>query len=479
MNNRLNDDSLKVVISFLFAEFCKAAGRGVYLFFPAEKIEIIGRNQVRFEAKEKAGSLRQGLRDFGVTLYQLHTGKSEYNCESYQLDGYPPVESRYWPAIEHLLSGNAYNLPEAKRTLGILTPSQWLKFAAIYAGANVYSGLRTAAVSALSVIEYLALRIARKLRQAAIRSWPIIKKKIEDYFSQILTILMVQFLAAMIFFAVYNYYRNLGLLLIVMIPALASVIVMFLYLDSDHRISDNRKCAYMSVLLEFLAIALIGLSFTTMTFGVQYDTVIVERSTGGFVARLPLHLGGDFKVWPGYFINLFKYRPTPGLPLSGNLAMELNANLPFTIQYQVRPDKYEDAWQKWKNRQVLEAAINLQMIHLVAVLNKRLDYLQIPDVKDYKVNVELQGDLDPKLAESIKSKAVSVITGDLENAVSGIRYEKLISRMPEVLGVINELIANSPLAEFLVFNIFTVIDNKTVVAAAPGAGGEDREQYPD
>lgn len=479
MNNRMSDHNLGVVISFLFAEFTKAAGRGVYLFFPPEKIEIISDNKVRFEAKEKSQTLRDGLREFGVTLYHLYSGKSELNCESYQLDGYPAIDSEYWLAIDFMLSGKAYSLPEVRKSLGVLGPLERCSHI-LRSGADfILKFISVLTAKIMAKFKALALLIIRHLCQLAISGWRGIKSKAGRVRpSAVFKTMLILLLFSMAVFVGYNFYRGLGEVLIGIAIVVVILVIRFIILVNSN-ISDDQAYSVFSKYFTALMALLVFLTFTAPVIGVRNNYILAERGTGKFVARLPLDLNDTDKVWPSRFINLFRYKPTIGIPISGNVSRSLYKQMEFFVAYRIKPDKYEAVWKKWGDRQELEAAIHQQMDDLNGSFAERLAFLKLPESKDYPATIDIKGDIDPHLVDSIKSKAQAVISGEIENAVAAARFGRLKSAMPQVLGAVDDLLSSCPLTEFLDFDSYTIIDNQVVNPEKPGTNDKAKDEFDD
>ena len=90
------------------------------LNLPEEK-EVKKAKDFSFKTQTQDIPATECFRLFGVLLYHLVTGYSEYNRESYLLDGYrKPLNSCLWPVIVFLLSGE---VDKSEQVKGVLTPN--------------------------------------------------------------------------------------------------------------------------------------------------------------------------------------------------------------------------------------------------------------------------------------------------------------------------------------------------------------------
>jgi len=132
MSNIKTDKELLVVFRVLLGELRAGIKQGRRIIFPPggivlpEDKEISGKKHFRFEPVEDRDiDTKEVLRQLGVTLYHLSTGRSEHNRESYILDGYQrPLKSRLWPVISALLNGE---VETAEKVEEMLTDKDLLK----------------------------------------------------------------------------------------------------------------------------------------------------------------------------------------------------------------------------------------------------------------------------------------------------------------------------------------------------------------
>jgi len=108
------DKEFLVVFRALFSCLKARLGKGEHVIFPPGKVSIPKDGEIKteknffFTPEVKTGiNNKEVLRQLGVTLYHLQSGKSEHNRESYILDGYQrSLESALWPVISLLLSAD-------------------------------------------------------------------------------------------------------------------------------------------------------------------------------------------------------------------------------------------------------------------------------------------------------------------------------------------------------------------------------------
>ena len=76
-----------------------------------------------FETEERQISEQEALRQLGVTLYHLATGRSEHTHECFLLDGYRrPLNSALWPTIDLILKGEIKDAVTVEQMLKELNP---------------------------------------------------------------------------------------------------------------------------------------------------------------------------------------------------------------------------------------------------------------------------------------------------------------------------------------------------------------------
>jgi len=142
-----SDLELQILLKVLLDHLQASVDGGKYIIFPLETFVVpdepirkdmllqISRNiplarnankhayNFEYKAEEMPIGLPEALRQLGATVYYLATGRSETNDESFLLDGYRlPLNSKMWPAIKLLLSGQA--TIESVRKLVEMTESE-------------------------------------------------------------------------------------------------------------------------------------------------------------------------------------------------------------------------------------------------------------------------------------------------------------------------------------------------------------------
>jgi hypothetical protein len=122
-----SDEEFLIVFRALLASLKKAAQEGkAVVFFPENFIlpdEKINGENFAFEPTESDIEILEALRLLGVSLYHLASGKSEFNHESFILDGYRrPLNSSLWPIISALLKSEVESVEKIEEMLNAINP---------------------------------------------------------------------------------------------------------------------------------------------------------------------------------------------------------------------------------------------------------------------------------------------------------------------------------------------------------------------
>lgn len=387
MKSKIDDAMLYRIFWMLFKIFKNSSIRGEYPIFPPEKIEMISRKSLRYEIGAPAGTLREGLRFLGVTLYHLATGKSEFNNESIRLDGYnEKFESQYWPAVEYLLSAQAFSLPQVERMFSRLSQLKNKISRAWIVGRGRIASAFPLLVRSLKFIGRSAKSIGRRLWNF----W---------YRSDILIILVLFLFWSLVFVIVqgplFGYLRQLGISFLVFAISFITIICVFALVNKINDGHEERNNNFMTIFSLFLLPLIFAAHFyfsfccarsydpRVGNYGIKNDAVIIDRQTGELAWRWPQSEDNQLLAYPADqhpTFNPFRYKSVAGLPVSSQLTY---ANQ--VIAYKIPDaDKYRACFDKFRTKDGLKNAILSSVDGKVADLLKQQNFDQ--KVKKFNEN---------------------------------------------------------------------------------------------
>ena len=326
--NRITDDkTLLRIAKTLFKELKKGDSdnkgdkESRLLVFPPEKVEIHAKGNITFEAEPKEGmSLRECLRLFGVTLYHLATGQSEHNATV----DYQPLDSKLWPLISFLLSGQAFNLPRIEKKIKDF--SGWSEFKRVFD--------------------------SKYLPKIKIGTIPLI-----------VVLCLIEEIWLWGFSRPYS--SGVALVAFIFIFSIGIAVILCNFKKLPYWIGLLTTILYMGLFAATSFLATYTTSSMYHDTSIKNCSIIVDRTTGEFVARLPLAPGDETLVWPNRIVKLWKHKVVPGIPYQGKIDIEIplvDGNKKFTlspiINYRIAsPELFAAAWQEWQNKQSLELFI--------------------------------------------------------------------------------------------------------------------------
>jgi hypothetical protein len=432
---KITDDKyLELVFKKLFEEIKKGAKTGVYPIFPPTNINIINNKDVKYETKNGAVNLRECLRQLGVTLYHLTTGESEYNKrESYLIDGYTkPFESKYWPVISHLISGEAYNIPQIEEMMG------WK--------GQTSKNLKSFGKRTITSLSGYTTRISswciEKIDREKIRNSMLLRK-----------ITLLSFIA--MFFAEIGWYwwfnwplsSGLGMFLLTLIGVCSFSVGLFANNGNNSSNDDwygpraNFNFTARLLILTIIMILFASTSFLSNfpedSFGnVTDDSILVSRKTGDFAFRLPTCEDDWLKplpnlAWNKKYVNHIKYEVVPGIPLKGavNMKMYVKANnrnieFPVVIIYSFPAEReiFANEIKKWRNKGHLEEVIFREVENKVfpetvkkirdseSLFNKNISLLDVFYNNEFvkRERLEISGTVETILNTELKNLKISL-----------------------------------------------------------------------
>lgn len=434
MKAKISDQTLCRIFRILFSIFKKSALNGEYPIFPPEKVEIISRTAVRYEVRGTAKTLREGLKYLGATLYHLATGESEFNNESIRLDGYnTPLDSRYWPAIEHLLSAQAFSLPQVEM---MFSRKYQLFNRAKTAMLTLLSGLGRASIA---IIGYLI----RKSLSLAGRFW-------DWWENDCLTLIVMVFIGLAIIFSIvqgkyftafgpiilFLIFILLGFVLLLLLAAISELLGRGLSKEKKDRILTILITINLPVFLSVYAFFVFCFPLKTMSAEGAYSTkqnaVMTERSTGEFIGRLPLNKSDDFLVLPeaklwnilktAWFFNPIKHQVVPGLPLKGEIALESKeAGSTMKIKFSCQdPQRFVAAWEKFRTeeglkQELLEAFARIHSDLLGPAIAAIDPAEKSPEQIISSLKISLEGDLTDQQKMRINDSLIKAAAAEINN----------------------------------------------------------------
>lgn len=370
---KINDADLQRVFRSLWEEFKVSAEEKKFLIFPAEKIEVLSGGKINFDSKNGAQSLREGLRQLGVTMYHLATGYSERNKASLAIDGYPEIETELWPVVSLMLSGQAFSIPQIDEMIGWKT--------------KLKKSMRSAQ-GKMMILSKSAFDLGLKARSSVwnilSRSYPKIKK-----FGAVVIGLL--FAIEMMYVGGINveFSSLIGAMLLAVIFAIVGI---YIYVSTFCRASNSDERVWRRIMnvwfFPSIIITMILYAGTTFVFllngGVianNMNSIIIERDTGKFVGRVPTEQNKDYLVFNSIFLNQFKYKVIPGLPIAGSVEKKLEITSGddkleriIQVNYNIVDGRYADMVQKYGTQEVLEKEISQNIdAKLVPAIKKRFD----------------------------------------------------------------------------------------------------------
>ncbi|HBI97130.1 MAG: hypothetical protein US83_C0007G0030 [Candidatus Falkowbacteria bacterium GW2011_GWC2_38_22] len=130
---KVEKKEIPLVLKILITELKTKWALGLYAVFLPHKFRFNRGKDFFSVADEKEFSFyveyrndigaEECLRLFGVALYHLISGKSEYTHECFLFDGYRyPLDSDLWPTISLLLKGEAKDLDEIEKMIEAINP---------------------------------------------------------------------------------------------------------------------------------------------------------------------------------------------------------------------------------------------------------------------------------------------------------------------------------------------------------------------
>lgn len=404
MEMKVDDNVLRKVFKALWSEFKVSAGQKKFLIFPTEKIEILSSGVVCFDGKDGARDLRDGLRQLGVTMYQLATGYSERNKASLAMDGYPAIETELWPAIALMLSGQAFSIPQIDEMIGWKTSLK-----------KKGDSVKRKTADFMKNIFDFTLRTGKIIWSFLGKKYKVIKvagaiglgvlSVVELIFVFFLNISFSSVMASLAFAIVF------GIALLVVYSATFGSVS-----NSNER--TNRQIMnvwfFPSMFVTMMLYA--GTAFIFILNGGAVadnaNSVIVERSTGKFVGRVPTEENKTYLVFESIFLNHFKYKIIPGLPINGTIdknielvSGEEKLNRILRANYTVVNGKYPYLIEKYGSRESLEAEIVRGVDgKLIPATRKHFDEyvkkLKLLKSKTIAIDINVSGDVakDGKVA---------------------------------------------------------------------------------
>ncbi|MBI3684809.1 hypothetical protein HY250_00145 [Candidatus Azambacteria bacterium] len=358
----MDEKELIAVAKVLLNECAKGAQKGEYVSFPPNRIEIHRGRKIRFEAKNGVPDLRESFRRLGVTLYHLASGESEYCKESFRIDGYAqkPLQTKLWPVMSLLLSGNACSIVQVEREFNEAT--SWAKEAqkSMRRAVSQIGGAIGRAVGAFwrqgsRMLRFLAPWIQRNQNRI---------ETARDF------TLLIGCLAEIVWYWIFNWRISgaIGLFLSTLASVVVACFLMFgLRANSRRNLYWRTSACVIAVMVLYASLSFwIPLSVYEKN-PVEDHAVLVDRKSGEFVARLPLKIGDHFLTWEKNTINHFRYRVVPGVPVDGSFPKTFTfidgarrIALPVTVDYRMMKKKEDfiSVWQAWKDKEQLDRGID-------------------------------------------------------------------------------------------------------------------------
>jgi hypothetical protein len=374
MEKFTSDETLGKVFKALLKKIKQEAAMGRYPVFPPESIVIMPNGEIVAELKNYVESMRECLRKLGVTLYHLATGESEFNKPaSYSIDGYTKsVDSKYWPVISLMLSGQAFDFPAIDKTFD--RRKEYLE------------KFKNALGSIRNFTQKNTPGIAAKPKAIFTKIWASIDNRLPTINKIAMPILMSLCIWSAVNFFSYNITYSLVAFIIFFGIAFAIALLITAIIPYGGSESDHRRLRFVPIPAVFvMMIYMFAMSFVTLGFNnpssrdANFIGVITDRNTGELVGRIPMSSNDKFFIYrdgePVYFINNFKYKVVDGIPLSGSFYNPITVRddklrcfyaMPINIHYQILPDKesYVSAWKKYKNKSGLESGISAKIDEL-------------------------------------------------------------------------------------------------------------------
>ncbi len=428
MDKELADASLRRVMIAIFKILSKEVCQGKYPCFPPDKIEIIGRGRIKLPASYSAPDLRTALRLFGATLYYLRSGESEINNESIKLDGYPAIDSVYWPLMQYLLSGNAYDLTQVRTLMGGTgTIGPWLKKQS--AKGRIWLAAKGAAAFSGPA-------------SFAKRKFGGIYRMIKWFISK--TLVWIAVIAA---YSCFIYFFNFFMASAILISVLLLLLAIFNLIIFDTSLMHWQKRRIRDISCGILLMLMVFFAFLSPVITVVKNPILIDRRSGEFAARLDPDNPDYPQTWKNSFINLFAYRIQAGIPIKGSVKDDFGT-LHLVISYDVKGDGYVEAWKKWHNREALEADIKHQLEEIkIKQKNELAESDSSAKTEPQKqIKLEIEADIPDDAKKGIQTMAAALVDQEMKRTKRAMRETK-------TLNLVRSELTESPLSQYLTFSV--------------------------
>ncbi|MBI2633246.1 MAG: hypothetical protein HYW78_02535 [Parcubacteria group bacterium] len=369
---QIDDKTLITVLQTLFKEIKNGIEKNEYYVFPPTAIEIRGKRNIHFgKVGGTVNDLRSLLQELGKTAYTLVTG------EPYQVGraSQQQTQSRtLWFFISLLLSGNAYDIPKTEKILDDLKKETSWWYASLY-----------------KIKTFLSSCVQRIKRVASATTLPTLKDIIEwltkrdDYsrwrINKLLAVpLAIAFIVEIVWYSKFNYLfsNEVGIIFIIatFLTALSILYFIAFYNDDDRSLlfANDQKLFVPLVVVIMTLFPLVSFCAPILKSIIQYEdnktcvkeyAVVIDKKSDSFVARLPLKKDDKILTWNSSFINHFKYKIVPGIPMEGQfvfaytITVKKGYSYEFTktIYYRINEKIYPRTIMKWKNKSNLDRYI--------------------------------------------------------------------------------------------------------------------------
>lgn len=377
----LDDKKVLYVLRTLYRVVKKSGKRGKQPF------ALIDPFSVTFNAKGKiacryAGEttdMAEALKRVGVAVYQIFAGVSEFNDESYVVDGYAgrPLRSACWPNVAYLLSGQANDFQLVEKMIGWKSNWRlWLDARRDRINAKINVGRREMKERQLTRQQ----KMTEQERQLAMAGS---KRGLADLYLMLNKLFFAHAKAGFWILTALMYSAAIGVFWLINTGVAATLVLaifclVFVLLAGIEAYLQSLFILHRLVhfgMVGLLVIFFLGSSSYTfsvslpLAVGKNRNLVLLERDNNAMVARLPNNDNDEFLTWRETAIPLLRYRIEAGLPLTAKQNFTLvfgDKELKFSAAFKIdaiyalideTSAAYTLAWDYWRKPENLTTAV--------------------------------------------------------------------------------------------------------------------------
>lgn len=343
----ISNEELRYSAQRMLFHIKEAASKGIYVRIPAESVVVFSSSKVCFDPKPiENGNISNTMKHLGDTLYRLACGRESVDGKYEEI-----ADCDLWPLIDMLLNKEAHSLSAIEKELA--GESWWNK------------KWRESADKRTAVA--IKLRSAGRLVGDAFRLINPWRKSPKQLDKLLLLIVLVVIGNSVAFISFNSPYFE------VVVPVALYALASFLFsavvfgVVCEKKSGDDLADAEVAVgkfLSIFLLIAgVLFFSFTSSRlpiFSISHNPVLVDRSTGSFVGRIPVSSDDNFMTVDA--LDLFNRKVVAGMAVKSQIDKDLTNQVIWRVEYELSSeDRYLAAWNKWQSADNLKEDVKAFM----------------------------------------------------------------------------------------------------------------------